>query len=646
MTSINSGTVVPRSAADHAQKVKLTYRPEIDGLRGLAILLVVCYHAFPDLMPGGFIGVDVFFVISGFLITSLLQQGLIEGHFSFLNFFYGRVRRLFPALIIVLTFSLGIGWFVLLPDELEQLGKHAMGGAGFVANIVLWQEFGYFDNAAVTKPLLHLWSLGVEEQFYLTFPFLLWFVWKFRLNLLAILLILGIGSFLVNINLSDDYSKTAFYSPLSRFWEILLGGIVACLPAQELRVGWHKKLAVGLGWVSLLGLIAASLFVTADSRFPGYIALLPTLATAFIIFFSTPALNYIFSCRPIVWIGLISYPLYLWHWPLISYLNIAEFQQPSTAQLLMTLAAACLLATLTYKFVETPIRKISASWTRLTVGLIAMLCVGFLGFTAHSNEGFKWRTTEHQNAKDVRSWCLKCSERVEYCSSEFKQFYTNAFCGSTNNPEVVIFGDSHAGALYSGFIQSQNKTMRNAMVLGAGACHPILEDEFQGYCAEFVKEAIRKIGEMDSVQKVFLTGDFSFTNNGTVDQVSAYLQGYAQSIRAIQSSGKEVVFIKDVPLLPFDPQACVSDRPIHALYDYQKPNTCYGIDPDTMSSREAYDEFVENLSSMVEAVEVYDPYNLICDTKCGVFKDGKLLYGDNNHLSIHGAKLVMDNYAE
>ena len=203
------------------------YRPDIDGLRAVAVLSVVAFHAFPAWMKGGFIGVDVFFVISGFLISTIIFGSLERGTFSFADFYARRIKRIFPALILVLSLSLIFGWFSLLPDELNQLGKHVVAGAGFVSNFVLWSESGYFDNSADTKPLLHLWSLGIEEQFYIVWPFLLWGAWKRQLNFFVVIISLLIGSFILNIWLIHTNPVATFYSPLARFWELLCGSLLA-----------------------------------------------------------------------------------------------------------------------------------------------------------------------------------------------------------------------------------------------------------------------------------------------------------------------------------------------------------------------------------------------------------------------------------
>jgi len=203
------------------------YRPDIDGLRAVAVLAVVGFHAFPALVKGGFIGVDIFFVISGFLITTIIIGSLKRNSFSLLKFYSRRIKRIFPALLLVLIASIVIGGFTLLAGEFKQLSLHIAGGAGFISNFVYWKESGYFDNAADTKPLLHLWSLGIEEQFYIIWPILLWLAWKLRLNLFAIIIVLACISLALNIVTVADDGVAAFYSPQTRFWELLAGSVIA-----------------------------------------------------------------------------------------------------------------------------------------------------------------------------------------------------------------------------------------------------------------------------------------------------------------------------------------------------------------------------------------------------------------------------------
>ncbi|MDP3004588.1 acyltransferase, partial [Methylotenera sp.] len=239
----------PPPQSEHLTHPK--YRPDIDGLRAVAVLSVVIYHAFPKFIRGGFIGVDIFFVISGFLISTIIFGSLERNSFNFIEFYSRRIKRIFPALLLVLTASFVFGWFALLADEYKQLGKHIAGGAGFISNFLFWKESGYFDNAAETKPLLHLWSLGIEEQFYIVWPLLLWLAWKKRFNLLTITILVAVISFALNISKVHSDAVAAFYSPQTRFWELLVGSVLAYMTMhrRSLSPKFKHKLDMWLGQI-------------------------------------------------------------------------------------------------------------------------------------------------------------------------------------------------------------------------------------------------------------------------------------------------------------------------------------------------------------------------------------------------------------
>lgn len=224
------------------------YRPDIDGLRAIAVLSVIGFHAFPEKITSGFIGVDIFFVISGFLISSIIFSSLERDRFSLIEFYSRRVKRIFPALLLVMLASLVFGGFALFSDEYKQLGKHIAGGAGFVSNFILWGDSGYFDNAAKAKPLLHLWSLAIEEQFYIFWPLLLALAWKHRWGFLKITALIAVASFAASIYLTNNNLTEAFYSPLPRFWELMVGGVLAFIALHRPQLNsQHKNLQSNIG---------------------------------------------------------------------------------------------------------------------------------------------------------------------------------------------------------------------------------------------------------------------------------------------------------------------------------------------------------------------------------------------------------------
>jgi peptidoglycan/LPS O-acetylase OafA/YrhL len=360
------------------------YRPDIDGLRAVAVLSVVAFHAFPGWLKGGFIGVDVFFVISGFLITTIIFENLDKGTFSFSEFYARRIRRIFPALILVLLFCLTLGWLIFIPDELNQLGKHIAAGAGFVSNFILWGEAGYFDNSAETKPLLHLWSLGIEEQFYIVWPFLLWFAWKRNFNLLAVTVLVAIASFFLNLkNVTQDAVST-FYSPQTRFWELLSGSVLAWLVLYKFKnVRWLKDTRVFPNIFSVVGcsLLAYGLYrISSEVRFPGGWAIVPVLGASLVILGGQTAWinRKILSNKLVVWFGLIRFPLYLWHWPLLSFIRIVKGHLSHDARII-AVVLAIFLAWLTVGIIEKPFR-FGNSKVRLKIFSLCGMVL-FLGLT-------------------------------------------------------------------------------------------------------------------------------------------------------------------------------------------------------------------------------------------------------------------------
>ena len=376
-----------------------SYRSEIDGLRAFAVLSVVAFHAFPSWLKGGFIGVDVFFVISGFLITSHIFENLEKGRFSLSDFYGRRIRRIFPALILVMVCSLIFGWFVLLADEYNQLGIHVASGAAFLSNFVFASEVGYFNIASESKPMLHLWSLAVEEQFYIFFPLLLLFASKVRANLLFVCLIILFASLIVNLSFVDRFPTETFFWPFGRFWELLFGSVLAWFMLYRSSANaylpkflflTYKLGSVGktLNKTSLLTLVgilllAASVFLIDKSMlFPSYTAVWPVLGASLIIIGGSQ--NYIAKgllCNKLaIWFGLISYPLYLWHWPILSYLHIIEDGDPHRNEKILAVLLSIFLAWVTYKFIEKPIRFGDGNKTRRTVALsIGVFLVALFG---------------------------------------------------------------------------------------------------------------------------------------------------------------------------------------------------------------------------------------------------------------------------
>ena len=395
-------------AARSSQNHRPAYRADIDGLRAVAVLSVVFYHLFPNALTGGFVGVDVFFVISGFLISSILLRSLEQGVFSFSSFYVHRINRIFPALLLVLICSYLLGWFFLLPDEYQQLGKHIAASASFIQNYTLWKEAGYFDVASERKPLMHLWSLAVEEQFYLVFPLFVWAVWRVRANLMLALVVLALSSMWLNVyDVTIEPIKT-FFLPQTRIWEFLAGAVLAELKLRRSYGHFSTSLQRVHDVASLLGavlMVGAVVGFSHAIKFPGVWALIPVLGAVLLIWAGPDAWvnKNVLSLRPMVLIGIISYPLYLWHWPLLSFARNAVGENPPWWMRLTAVILAAVLACLTYAWVERPIRfgGRGKSWARGLVAAISIIAL--LGLYTYQRDGLKFRSyVKHRSAEYQR----------------------------------------------------------------------------------------------------------------------------------------------------------------------------------------------------------------------------------------------------
>lgn len=660
MTSLTARASSLKS--DHKPHPK--YRRDIDGLRAIAVLSVVIYHAFPSWLKGGFIGVDIFFVISGYLISTIIFSNLDNQSFSFSDFYARRVKRIFPALLVVLTSCYSFGWFSLLNHEFKELGAHIAGGAGFVSNLLLWSESGYFDTAAETKVLLHLWSLGIEEQFYIFWPLLMWAAFRKGLNLLSLILLIGGISFALNIAGVHTDPAATFYSPQTRFWELLIGSGLAYLTL------YHRALFVGcadfasryvrvavyadgyrdkpenpaLSIQSLIGatVIAAGLyFITEEMSFPGWWAVLPTIGTALVISAGPDAWfnRAVLSSRALVWIGLISYPLYLWHWPALTFLRIiTDGEAPEWAKGGAILASVG-LAWLTYQIVEKKLRHRKGITSVLVA---AMLLSGVVGYFTYRNDGLPFRHEVSENDLSVRYDRYGNGPIVDCYGLVSNQ--KSAFCATYENPNVAILGDSHAEVLFYGVANSDVEGFDQPMVIGGSACPPALGAEFREGCDNILKIGLKQIEDTQSVKFVILAAYYGFIDTDGSASSDKYLDGYTKTIKRLQASGKKVIIAMDNLTLNESAQLC-APTPLSIRTEFKKyPTFCTDLSFNDLKPHAEYNKFIFRLSQKNPGVVVFNPEPYFCPGgKCSVFKDGKLLFNDKDHVSKHGSKLYVDS---
>ena len=624
---------------------KPKYRPDIDGLRGVAVLLVVVFHAWPNEVPGGFVGVDIFFVISGFLISSVVFTSMEAGTFTLKEFWARRIRRLGPALLVMLAGSLVAGWFLLLPSELEQLGRHVVAGVLFVSNILLIFEADYFDTGSELKPMLHLWSLGVEEQFYLLFPVVALMALKLRRKFLPIMVMIALASFGLNLIWMNAHPIGNFYTPLTRFWEILAGVILflAIHKSVEVRIDAKKSriwtVITNRDFRSVMGLvvlISAVILVSDTQPYPGIQALLPVLAAVLLISGGEKTLlnRKILSARPLVWLGLISYPLYLWHWPVLSFSRIILGKDPPLWAKILLLSLAIGLSWATYKWVEKPIRHLRISKRSITVVTSASAIVLTMGLLMSFQQGFPDRSPAMQEAKIASSYFVGplweysnnqlCIERYDFPEREKLPWW---FCMTNNDksPDVVILGNSYANQLYPGLVQ--NDAFDHLTFLSIGICHPTGE--------EHPTIPMRCKSQQEYIYDIFLSSNEQISYvimagmppKGEWD--GSYLTKLVESISFFERQGSKVIV--------FSP---------HLTLDYHI-NSCYArplvpASNDCIESREMlevaardFQTFSERIQESNPEVLFFDQNAVFCDFEECRFKTeyGVPLYRDFSHLS-------------
>lgn len=631
------------------------YQADVDGLRGIAVLSVVIFHAFPLLLSGGFVGVDVFFVISGYLITGLILREQNEGRFSLRNFFARRIRRIFPSLSLVLLFCLVGGWVVLTASEYEQLGKHMAGGAGFMDNLVSWNEAGYFDNAADTKPLLHLWSLGIEEQFYLTWPPLVLYFLKKTKQLQWVFIVLISVGFLSTLVLTEFNVVAAFYSPLTRFWELLLGGWLAYALMQNPERGLRIRRV--FSWLGLLLILVAITIINKDDYFPGGWVLLPVVGTAFVILGGGAANSWlnsrILSSTPLVWVGLISYPLYLWHWPLLSFARILEGEAPSETISIGLLFISILLAFVTYVFLECPIRfgkKLKRDIFLLCLSMIFLLVAGVV---IKELDGVKSRHQSLLNG-DMGTMLLGADRNrlKKSCGVSDESVSKFQFCleDGRQEPRYAVLGDSKGEALYYGLVRESQQDHRWLLI---GSVNPKghRKNNKTRLAYETVEkdQRIKVVLLVNALRSTFpVEKETGFVKQDIPSSVSENLiLAYTDVIKQLEHAGKRVVFVLDHPSFP-DPRSCIRggltwSPTLNQVLRRKENPRCTLRYTDHLAGTLPYQVFIQELKEKNPGLILYDPTLLLCDSVtniCPMTHNRTFLYSYGDHLSDYSNSLI------
>ena len=671
--------------------MNLRYRPEIDGLRALAIIPVVLFHAEFELFSGGFVGVDVFFVISGYLITSIILTEHQNQKFSILKFYERRVRRIIPALFFVIFCSIIFAWFFLLPNDMKEFNESTLAVTIFLSNFYFWDTQDYFSTNSTLIPFFHTWSLAVEEQFYIFFPLTLIVLFRLRQSLAFWLFgILGLISlFLSELYLTQN-PETGFYLLHARIWELIIG-VLAAMYLNKKQIQTNNYLKDLLSFVGLLCILFSIFTFGSDTPFPGFYALIPTLGTLLLILYADPnntITGKLLSIKFIVSLGLISYSTYLWHQPVFAFARHLSATGDYITSNILSSTGMCLLSILSFilgfvswKFIESPFRykknPTKAISTNSTVLILSTAFFFIFSFSlvGYITDGYKSRVSNEilaiQNYKnDINPNRNKCH------SSRKKYLAPSEACviGNKTNVIGVLLGDSHADALVVSLEKELLKKGIGLKQMTYGGCPPITKayrsDARNDRCHEFFSEAYRIIEETDNLSNVVLHARWSryypgakFTRGVTEIEyggssiIGFYYKGkrhkfsdtqikrnidaaYKDIINTQIQSGKNIILIYPVPYAIWDPPS----RYATLKFRYGNFVDDMKIDYNLFVERNKYTyEVLDSIHLSPNLKRIY-PANYLCkesDNKCNVTKNNILFYKDHTHLSSDGVKLFV-----
>ena len=636
-------------------------RRDIDGLRALAVIPVVLFHFGFSTFSGGFVGVDVFFVISGFLITSILFREISAQRFSFVDFWARRARRIIPALSVVLVATLALGWLLLTPKDFSELGRTVRYQALFISNILFMRQDGYFEPASDLKPLLHTWSLAVEEQYYIFFPLLMVLLMRhirhWRWMLFAVLLV----SFGLNVTSIDRKPDFVFFSLPTRAWELLCGAMLAVLPTSKYVVKpWFYQCAGALG---LAAVLVAVFTFDENTVFPGWTALLPVLGTTALIWSGAQGSTWVaqlLSARALVWIGLLSYSFYLWHWPVYVYANTISIDGIQSWEAVGWILLALGLAWLSWRFVELPFREkrlLAARKPVLAAGLLAMVALAVTGSVVRSADGFPQRLTgkalEYAQAREWRAGQMKCMLMTSDKSLD-------KACLIGRNKEApatqLVWGDSHAAALLPAIEAGAAREGRPVWLYTMSGCPSILSDGPRQRCRDFNERTMEQVRRLQ-IRDVVLASSWSLyvygredgnkalllnTRDSTAEAEARMAAALKAQVAAIRAAGAQVWLFKEVPL-----QRKGTISRLTSLARVGRSAEGLGRPLQEHLARQRFlSDLFDSMSAADPGVHVIDPTPLMCaDEVCSIEVNGHSQYKDEDHLSDIGSTRLSPLFA-
>ncbi|MDB6143079.1 MAG: acyltransferase [Pseudomonas sp.] len=661
----------------------LNYRPEIDGLRTLAVVPVILFHAGFQLFSGGFVGVDVFFVISGYLITSIILAEMLAGKFSVVNFYERRARRILPSLFVVMLICLPMAWVMLDPLDFKFFSKSLIAVPTFSSNILFWRESGYFDAAAELKPLLHTWTLAVEEQYYVFFPLFLMLMWGLgRKWITGILIIAAMLSLAISEHGAANESSATFYLLHARAWELLVGSFIA------IYFSWRPRSDTGPQILhqpaTLLGvlLIGYAIFAFDNSTsFPGVHALIPTMGAALIILFANSQtwVGKVLSTRLFVLIGMISYSAYLWHQPIFAFARNASLVEPKWTEMLALSMLSLVLAYLSWRFIEQAFRKKSRISRRqiFTFGTLASLVFIGLGLTGYINNGFASRFNVDpavlESFADIEPRTA-CEQNQDGNGLNIDVCLFGA-ADKTNPPDVAVFGDSHAEALLPSFDNAGKALGITVAHIGLGGCPPLLGvDVVSGNYAVGVCENLAtreyEYVKNNGIKKVILVSRWTLYTDGDYDKktMSGYFlvshdsqektkaasrvvfeKALEVTIEAYRALGTEVYIVEQVPQQVVNPKNLYYRLARETQETEAQKLLLVSELSVPQSKHEHLQAFTRNLFKIDRGenkIKLVSLDSLFCKNQTCMVGDMSSYYKDFNHLNIKGTRLVASAITE
>lgn len=643
------------------------YRPDIDGLRAVAVLAVIAYHAFPHRFMGGFVGVDIFFVISGYLISGILMNKASAGGINFGDFYQRRINRIFPSLALILFSCLGIGWISLFSNEFHQLGADVSSSATFSANFSLLGQAGYFDRSADTKPLLHLWSLAIEEQFYVLWPLCIWAIGRFGRRWTLWLGAFSVLSFVCNVFVAAHSPVADFYSPLTRFWELSLGGVLAAFQLEHVS---SQRTLIQQRVLSIAGMaaLAIALFFISSDSYPGVKALLPVIGAIALIAAgaAAPVNRIILANRAMRWIGAISYPLYLWHWPLLSYARILEGQTPVIALRGGAICAAFILAVITHYLIENPLRSRANSSRKMLTSITAMVVVAMLGQYVFLQHGVPQRMVVTRNPAYVTDNAGGAGPfALSGCDLPKNRFPRVDGClmDTRTAPGYALIGDSKAGALAPGIFRvSEGRGswlyMGNNDGKGTYMSTTLLSQTAFPHEYALTREMLDVIEAQPSIQVVVIANAVR-NLYGLADETSlrgvlshphddALTAAFDSVVSELLAHRRKVFIVIDNPTLrhPEDCIGRITSQPlVNRLLELPAhPQDCTVKYTQFIALTLPYRRLLADLKAKHPSdVTVIPTSDIYCDIHadlCPMVRHGRRLYGYTDHPSDYAAGLV------